>query len=124
MNARLENKVIGYMRTAIANLDTDHATVRDSMEDAHRLFGKYLIAWSEDFAMLYNQMLAVHHAHTPMPTGHYRTHNIAVGYSSFQTQHWVADKVQPPIPTAIELLARFDQLISAYTEQGQEVAAD
>lgn len=114
---RLEQKVIAFMRTTIANLDGDLSLVREQAYAAHDLFGDHLMEWSEEFASLYNQMLGIYRAHTPMPKGRYRTRHIAIGYSSFPIQAWVAGKEQPPRPTAGELVARFDRLISAYTRR-------
>ncbi len=111
----LENEVIGYMRTAIAAFDTDHSIVRVNMYKAHDLFGDHLMEWSESFGLLYNDMMRIYEAKTPQPKGHYRTTHIGVGYSSFPATKWIADKEQPPIPTAEELLERFDRLISVYT---------
>jgi hypothetical protein len=113
----LEYEVIASMRTAIANLDSDLSLVREKKYVAHDLFGDHLTEWSEDFAGLYNQVLAIHRAHTPMPAGHYRTRHIGIGYSSFPVQTWIVDKEQPARPAAAELVARFDRLISAYTSR-------
>jgi hypothetical protein len=112
---RLEREVTASMRTAIANLDGDLSLVREQLYAAHDLFGDHLMEWSEEFAKLYNQMLEIHRAHTPMPRGHYRTRHIGIGYSSFPVQTWIVDKEQPATPTADELVQRFDQLISAHT---------
>ena len=113
----LEHEVIAAMRTAITNLESDLSLAREKMYAAHDLFGDHLMEWSEAFASLYNQMLEIHRAHTPMPTGHYRTRHIGIGYSSFPIQTWRADKEQPARPAAGELVARFDRLISAYTSR-------
>lgn len=110
----LENEITVNMRTAIMHLDTDHFMVRKHLYRAHDLFGDHLMEWSEDFCTLYNQMLAGHRAHTPMPKGYYRTKNIAHGYCSFPVKIWVTEEEQPLIPTADELVVRFDRLISAY----------
>lgn len=113
----LEHEVIAAIHTAIANLESDLSLAREKMYTAHDLFGDHLMEWSEAFASLYNQMLEIHRAHTPMPTGHYRTRHIGIGYSSFPIQTWIADKEQPARPTANELVVRLDRLISAYTSR-------
>jgi hypothetical protein len=111
----LENEIIAHMRACIAALDdTDSTAARDEEQAAHGLFGVVIGEWSDEFANLYEQMMQVYRAKTPHPTGHYRRRSIEVGFTSYQTQHWVNDKVQPPIPTAIELVARFDTLVSGW----------
>ena len=99
----LENRVIGYMRAAIANFDTDSTAVYWNKYDAHDLFGKYLMAWSEEFCVLYQKMLAIYNARTPQETGHYHTRH----------KRWVVDN-QPPAPTSVELLERFSALIQCW----------
>jgi hypothetical protein len=117
---QLENEVIASMRTALANLDTDHAVVREQMYAAHDLFGDHLAEWSEAFGTLYNKMLEIYCSHTPQPKGQYRVKHIGIGYSSFPVTQWVADKVQPIPPTALELVARFDALIHAWSARSEE----
>jgi hypothetical protein len=109
---QLEQEVIDSMRAAIAAFDTDHSVVRVNMEKAHNLFRDH--EWSEAFYTLYNGMLEIYCAYTPKEKGHYRRTHIGIGYSSFRVQTWVVDKVQPPRPTAEELVARFDCLLCAY----------
>lgn len=116
---QLEKRVISYMRDALANLDTDHAAVQENMSYAHNLFAGCLMQWSEEFARLYDQMLEVYRAHTPMKRGHYRVTHIASGYSSLPIHTWVNDKEQPPIPTSSELVTRFDQIINEYQQVRQ-----
>lgn len=114
---QLEREVIASMRTAIANLDSELSLVREQLYAAHDRFRDHLVEWPEDFASLYNQMLAIHSAHTPLPGGHYRTRHIGIGYSSFPIQIWITDKEQPARPSAGELVQRFDRLISAYASR-------
>ena len=111
---QLEHEVITSMRTAIAAFDTDHSVVRINMNKAHELFAEHLTEWSEDFCTLYNQMLAIYCAYTPREKGHYRRTSIEIGYTPHPVSIWVPDKIQPPKPTAIELVARFDCLLRAY----------
>jgi len=119
---QLENEVIASLRTALEHLDTDHAVVREQMYKAHDLFGDHLMEWSEAFGTLYNGMLEIFRAHTPMPTGQYRVSHVGIGYSSFPVTTWVADKEQPVPLTAIELVARFDVLIHAWSARSEQVA--
>lgn len=116
---QLENDVIGYMRTAIANFDTDPAVVHTNYSKAHELFVAHLVEWSEAFGDLYNQMLAIYNACFPKEKGHYRTSHVGIGYSSFPVHKWVPDKVQPPKPIVIELVARFDVLIQAWNGRAE-----
>jgi hypothetical protein len=109
---KLEQTIIDSMRAALAAFDTDHSVVRENMERAHNLFRDH--EWSEEFYTLYNGMLEIYCSYTPRERGHYRRTSIGVGYSSFPVQIWVPDKIQPPKPTAIELVARFDALIHAW----------
>lgn len=108
---QLELEVITSMRAAIANFDTDHSVVREQMSKAHNLFADHSERWSEAFCTLYSEMLEIYCAYTPQPRGRYRLKHIGIGYSSFPVKTWVADKVQPPKPTADELVMRFDRLI-------------
>src|SRR5579859_8016641 len=119
----LEQAVIGHIREALAAFDTDLMTVREEMDSADALFGAHLMAWSEAFCVLYNQMLKIYRARTPMPTGHCRASHVEIGYSSFQIRTWVPDKVQPPVPTSDELVARFDCLIETAWQKKQASAA-
>ena len=118
----LEQEVITAMRLALANVDSDLSVVREQMNKAHGLFADHLMKWPEDFATLYQWMLEIYRAHTPMPTGHWRNTSVEVGYSSFPLKRWVADTVQPPRPTAIELVARFDALIQAWDARSEAIA--
>ena len=117
----IEDEIIANMRACIEAMDTDQSHVRDKYDAAHHLFGSHLTAWSEEFGSLYNSMLEIYRAKTPKATGHYRTRHVGIGYSSFETRHWIQDKVQPPIPSAEELLERFDARIRVYrkVEVGQ-----
>ena len=116
-----ETDVIAYMRDCVAAFDTDTTVVRDNMNKAHALFGEHLIAWSEEFGMLYNGMLDVYRAGFPQEQGHFRNHSIEIGYTPHAVKTWVPDKIQLPRITAIELVARFDTLIEKYTNS-QEAA--
>lgn len=110
---RLECEVIALMRAAIASLDTDLSLVSKSRNAAHELFADHLLEWSEEFAALYNRMLAIYRQHTPLPTGKWRDTSIGIGFSSFPIKKWRVDKVQPVPPTSGELLERFDALIQS-----------
>lgn len=111
----LEREIIGHVRAAIAHLNTDLSVVNKNMNAAHELFSDHLMEWSEEFATLYNGMLAIYRAHRPLLKGHYCNTHSGIGYSSFPINRWVADKEQPVPPTAIELVVRFDRLVSANT---------
>ncbi|HEX9502838.1 MAG TPA: hypothetical protein VF974_00765 [Patescibacteria group bacterium] len=113
---QLENKIIGYMRNAITNLDKDDSIVHDNMYNAHDLFTRHLMEWSNDFCILYNCMLEIYRAYNPMPIGHFTTKHIEVGYSSFPIVTWIPDKEQPAGPTSVELLKRFTDLFADVTE--------
>ncbi len=116
---QLEREVIGYMRTTLASLDTDASVVRENYYKAQDLFEEHLMKWSDAFALLYNGMLTIYRAHTPHPKGHYRNRHLEVGYTGYSFQTWVKDKVQPPIPSADELVSRFDKLINEYANSGE-----
>lgn len=111
---RLEKKMIGHMREAIANYHTNPPLARENFYTSHYLFADHAGKWSEAFAALQQQMYKIWCAYTPQPVGHYRTTHIEIGYTAHPITRWVNDNVQPPIPTTEELLSRFDQLISKY----------
>src|SRR5581483_162687 len=113
----LEQRVIASWRKAIEHLGIDDSVVREERNDAHHLFARHLMEWSEDFATLYRQMYEIYCAHTPKEKGHYHVSHVGIGYSSFPIHKWVADKEQPPRPTARELVTRFDRLIAEYMER-------
>ena len=116
---QLEQDIIGFIRTAIEHLDSDHAVVGEQMRKAHDLFTVHLMEWSEAFAMLYRQMYEVYCAYTPKKKAHYRTSSVGIGYSAFPVKRRVPDKIQPVPPTSKELVTRFDHLISAYASSKQ-----
>lgn len=109
----LENEIVGHIRTAISNLGTNHIVVSEHMNKSHELFSEHLMSWSEEFCRLYNEMLSIFRSYTPAKSGRYQSRHVEIGYSSFHSKRWVEDKVQPPVPTASELLEKFDALIAS-----------
>ena len=116
--ARLEKQeraVIAYMRAAIATIDRKVDMGRN-YQKAHDLFGDHLCAWSESFARLYDEMLAIWRTYTPKKN--YIAHQTSreIGYTGYPiTRYTLAPPEQQPTrPTVTELLERFDVAISAY----------
>jgi hypothetical protein len=117
-----EDEVITSMRSCIAALDDkDTVNVRDAYNAAQNLFGNLLMQWSEDFATLFNSMLDIYRAKTPRTAYSRKDRSIPWGLGSTTITTYKKDKVQPVPPKAIELLARFDQLIATY-KQKEKVA--
>jgi hypothetical protein len=110
-----EDEVISSMRVCISALDDkDTVKVRDAYNAAQELFGNLLMQWSEDFATLYNSMLDIYRAKTPRTAYSRKDRSIPFGLGSTTITTYKKEKVQPIPPTAIELVARFDALVSAY----------
>ena len=119
--APYEDAVIFYMRACISAMDIDPYEVNRQYDNAHCLFGALIAEWSEAFGNLYNSMLEVYRAKTPRTAYTRKDRNIPWGLGSTTITTYKKDKVQPVPPTAIELLVRFDQLISTY--RAERVAA-
>lgn len=109
-----EHEIIAAMRLAIAQYHTEPVRAQEQLDHAHRLFANHLLEWSDDFAVLQQQMYKIWCAYTPMPTGRYRHRAVEIGYTPHHFNEWINDKRQPPAPTTQELLDRFDRLIAAY----------
>ena len=119
--APYEDAVITYMRTCLEVMDTDKSAVGSMYDKASNLFGALISEWSEAFAQLYNAMLEIYRAKTPRAVYNRKDRCIPFGLGSTMITTYKKSKVQPVPPTAIELLARFDQLISTY--RAERVAA-
>lgn len=119
---REERMVIDYTRKAIANYDADPAETRDYYYLARGVIIGYMGEWSDAFVDLIGGMDQIWCDFTPMKQGNWKTSHVASGYSSIETQRWVADKTQPPRQTVEEALARFDALVAPFV-QSQEVPA-
>lgn len=117
-----EDEVITSMRSCIAALDDhDPVKVRDAYNAAQNLFGNLLMQWSEKFAALYNDMLEIYRAKTPRTAYLRKDRSVPFGLGSTTITTYKKDKVQPVPPTAIELVARFDQLIGTYRTKAEQI---
>jgi hypothetical protein len=106
----LQQQIITHMRTAIATFKTDTYASSDAKKLADELARSDEMEWSDDFAALYNETLAIWRACTPQQRGRYTTTHREIGYSSFHTTVWREDKVQPSVDFDA-LLVRFDELV-------------
>lgn len=109
----LENEIVEHIREAIANLGKDQFVAGEKMRKAHELFSEHLMEWTDNFCQSYNKMLEIYRSYTPAKSGRYQSRHRGIGYSSFHSQKWVEDKIQPPVPTTSELLEKFDALIAS-----------